>query len=58
MLKGRVRKYRASNVNQLKVVIRKEQPKLSQNLARNLILSMSARISAVIKAKGDPLPTF
>lgn len=55
ILKGRVRKYRASNVNQLKVAIRKEWSKLSQNLARNLILSMPARIAAVIKAKGGPI---
>jgi len=35
ILKSRVRKYRASNVNQLKVSIRKEWSKLSQNVGNN-----------------------
>lgn len=55
ILKYRIKKYGASNINQLKTAIKTEWSKLGQNLARSLVLSMPTRMKQVILSKGDSI---
>jgi transposase len=52
-LKNKVAKYHPSNLIQLKSTIRKVWYNLPEEMARNLVLSMTNRLKQVIKARGD-----
>ena len=54
-MKYRIKKYGASNINQLKTAIKTKCSKLGQNLARSLVLSMPTRMKQVILSKGDSI---
>ena len=55
ILKYRIKKYGASNINQLKTAIKTEWSKLGQILVRILVLSMPTRMKQVILSKGDSI---
>ena len=52
-LKNKVAKYHPSNLIQLKSTIRKVWYNLPEEMARNLVLSITNRLKQVIKARSD-----